>query len=81
LTYGTKGKQAASSTFSGELWHLRNIGRDRSPSTHSKPEIAPPTEGLSSSRNRPAASASIASLLISDIFLSTGFTDRQLRWG
>jgi len=81
LTYGTSGKQLAPSTFSKGLWLSRNIALEVSPSSHSNAEIAPPIEGLSSSRKLPDFNVSVVSLLISDISLTSGFSRTQLGWG
>jgi len=55
FTQDTSGKLAAFKTFSSPLWLLRNMGRELLLSIHSNAEIAPPIEGLSSSRNAPEA--------------------------
>jgi len=81
FTQDTSGKLAAFKTFSSPLWLLRNMGRELLLSIYSNAEIAPPIEGLSSSRNAPDLRVSIVPLPISDIFLTCGFTRKQLRWG
>jgi hypothetical protein len=61
--------------------YLRNIARGPPAPVHSKAEMLPPIDGLSSSRRGPAVSSTVDLCIFPDPSLSSRFTTARFLWG